>query len=183
MRAVNGASTEDPLRRLLAGTAGALRARRQLPPRDPRRASSRWLRPNWPDDLLLSVHRGRLVDALMHDVALRKEVRNRLSIPAMDDLASIASGSGAPTEVGELLAAAITAAEDPAAVLESAATDANPVVAGAAAPYLRGEAPLPLAGPRQPVATDKSSAAGVEREHQLRRRAREADQEAKSDGS
>ena len=53
MRAVIGASKRDPLSRLLAGTAGALRARQQLPARDPRRASSRWLRPNWPDAFLL----------------------------------------------------------------------------------------------------------------------------------
>src|SRR5260370_31497053 len=149
MRAVNGASREDPLRRLLAGTASALRTRGQLASRDPRRASSRWLRPNWPDDLLLSVHRGRLVDALMRDEALRKEVRDRLSIPTMDDLASIASGNPAPADVGELLAAAMAAADDPVAVLEAAATDANPTVADAAAPYPRGRAAVPPPRPRR----------------------------------
>ena len=54
MRKSTDGSTRDPLGRLLAGIAGALRARRQLPSRDPRRASSRWLRPNWPDELLVS---------------------------------------------------------------------------------------------------------------------------------
>ena len=110
MQAANGASKGDPMRRLLAGTVGALRARRQLPSRDPRRASSRWLHPGWPDDFLVSVHRGRLVDALMRDEALRKEVRDRLSITAMDDLAGIAS-AGVAGDAGELLTAAIAAAE------------------------------------------------------------------------
>ena len=151
MRRVIGGSKRDPLSRLLAGTADALRARQQLPARDPRRASSRWLRPNWPDALLLTVHRRRLVEALMRDEALRQEVRDRLRLPAVtalgSDLAGPGSGDRAPAEVAELLAAAIAAADDPVAVLESAATDPDPVVAGAAAPYLNGELSLPAANP------------------------------------
>jgi Cft2 family RNA processing exonuclease len=112
----------------------------------------------------------------MHDEALRHEVRERLSIPAVDDMAGIASGM--PADVDELLMAAIAAAEDPVAVLESAATDANPLVADAAAPYLRGQASVPLSGPRQAAGADKPSA-GTEREQQLRHRAQEANREAR----
>ena len=134
MRPVIGASKRDPLGRLLAGTAGALRARQQLPARDPRRASSRWLRPNWPDALLLTVHRRRLVEALMRDQALRQEVRDRLRLPVVTalaaDLAGAGSGDRMPEDASELLAAAIAAADDPVAVLESAATDPDPSVAG-----------------------------------------------------
>ena len=46
------------------------------------------------------------------------------------DLAGAGSGDRMPEEVGELLAAAIAAAADPVAVLESAATDPDPLVAG-----------------------------------------------------
>lgn len=151
MRAVTGASKRDPLSRLLAGTAGALRARQQLPARDPRRASSRWLRPNWPDALLLSIHRRRLVEALTRDEALRQEVRDRLRLAIATGLAADLAGPGSadrtPEDVGKVLAAAIAAADDPVAVLESAATDPDPVVASAAAPYLNGELSLPLQNP------------------------------------
>jgi Cft2 family RNA processing exonuclease len=118
------------------------------------------------------------VDALVRDAALRKEVRDRLSITAMADLAGIAS-DGAPADAVELLQAAIAAAEDPVAVVEAAATDANPVVADAAAPYLRGNAELPLPLQRQSVAPSEPNSAGVEHE-QLRRKVREADRETRS---
>src|SRR5258708_6427311 len=125
MRAVIGASKRDPLSRLLAATAGALRARQRLPARDPRRASSRWLRPNWPDAFLLSVHRRRLVDALMQDEALRQEVRDRLPLSVITalggDLTGPGSGDRTPPDVSELLAAAVAAAVAPAPLLCSAA--------------------------------------------------------------
>jgi Cft2 family RNA processing exonuclease len=184
MRAVIGVSKRDPLGRLLAGTAGALRARQQLPARDPRRASSRWLRPNWPDALLLTVHRRRLVEALMRDQALRQEVRDRLRLPVVTavgtDLAGPGSGGRMPEEVGELLAAAIAAADDPFAVLESVATDPDPVVAGSAAPYLNGELSLPAAEPRPAGAGGQPAAGAVDQNQKLRRRAHRAEDAAKS---
>src|SRR5260370_13042536 len=108
MRAVISARKRDPLSRMPAGTAGALRARQQLPARDPRRASSRWLRPNWPDAFLLGVHRRRLVEALTRDEALRQEVRDRLRLTAgtglAADLAGPGSGDRTPEHVAKLLA-------------------------------------------------------------------------------
>ena len=89
----------------------------------------------------------------MQDEALRQEVRDRLRLPVVTALGSDLTGPGlgdrTPEDVGELLAAAIAAADDPVAVLESAATDPDPVVAAAAAPYLNGELPLPAAEPRR----------------------------------
>jgi len=184
MRAVTGASERDPLSRLLAGTAGALRARRQLPARDPRRASSRWLRQSWPDEFLLGVHRRRLVDALMGDEALRQEVRDRLRLPVITapggGLSGPGSGDGTPADVSELLAAAIAAADDPVKVLESAATDPDPAVADAAAPYLKGELSLPAAEPRPAGPAGQPAAGTAGQDQKLRRRAREAEEAAKS---
>ena len=79
----------DPLRRALTGTVTALRERQHLPRRDQRRASALWLRPNWPDALVLSIHRNRLVEALAQDEALRREVRDLLKladVPAVEGL-------------------------------------------------------------------------------------------------
>src|SRR6266496_3662239 len=107
MQTVTGASKRDPLSRLLVGITGALRARQQLPARDPRRASSRWLQPNWPDAFLLRVHRSRLVDALMRDESLRREVHDRLRLPALTavgyDLTGPGSGDHASEDASELL--------------------------------------------------------------------------------
>ena len=65
----------------------------------------------------------------MQDEALRQEVRGRLRLPVITalgaDLTGPGSGDRAPAEVAELLAAAIAAADDPVAVLETAATDAR----------------------------------------------------------
>ena len=184
MQAVTDAGKRDPVNRLLAATAGALRARQQLPRRDPRRASSRWLQPNWPDAFLLRVHRGRLVDALMQDESLRQEVRDRLRLPAVtavgDDLTGPGSGDHAPEVASELLAAAIAAADDPVAVLESAATDPDPVVAAAAAPYLNGELPLPAAEPRAEGVDSKLGTGAADQNQKLRRRVRDAEEAAKS---
>jgi Cft2 family RNA processing exonuclease len=185
VRQVISGSKEDPLSRLLIGIAGALRARQQLPARDPRRATSRWLRPNWPDALLLAVHRRRLIDALLQDEALRQEVRSRLRLPAITTLGSDltgppGSGDRAPAEVAELLAAAIAAADDPLAMLETAATERDAIVVGAAAPYLKSELPLPAAEPR-PGSTDGQPASeAADQNQKLRRKAREADRVAKS---
>ncbi|HET6185539.1 MAG TPA: MBL fold metallo-hydrolase [Trebonia sp.] len=183
MRAV-GASERDPLSRLLAGTAGALRARRQLPARDARRASSRWLQPSWPDAFLLGVHRGRLVDALMRDEALRREVRDGLRLPVITapggGLTGQGSGDRTPADISELLAAAIAAADDPVTVLESAATDPDPMVAGAAAPYLKGELSLPVAEPRPTGPAGHPATGAADQDQKLRRRAREAEDAAKS---
>lgn len=184
MRPVIGASQRDRLSHLLAGTAGALRARQQLPARDPRKASSRWLRPNWPDEFLFGVHRRRLVDALMKDDALRQEVRDRLRLSVITalggDLTAPGSGNRTAAGVGDMLAAAIAAADDPVALLESVATDPDPVVAAAAGPYLKGELPLPVAEPRpsRPGGQPESKAAG--QNQKLRRRTREAEEAAKS---
>ena len=184
MRAVIDTSKRDPLSRLLAGTAGALRARQQLPASDPRRASSRWLRPNWPDAFLLSIHRRRLVEALTQDEALRQEVRERLRLAAdtelATDLAGPGSGDRTPEDAGKLIAAAIAAADDPVAVLESAATDPDPVVASAAAPYLNGELSLPAAEPRPAGAGGQPAAGAADQNQKLRRRAHQAEDAAKS---
>ena len=120
----------------------------------------------------------------MRDEALRQEVRSRLRLPVITTLGSDLTGSGsgdrAPAEVAELLAAAIAAADDPLAVLETAATERDPVVAGAVAPYLKGELPLPAAEPR-PGSTDGQPGPGAADQNQkLRRRAREAEGAAKS---
>jgi Cft2 family RNA processing exonuclease len=183
MGAVMSNSERDPLTRLLAGTAGALRARRHLPTRDPRRASSRWLQPNWPDALLLGVHRGRLVDALMRDEALRREVRDQLRLTAVTGLGDELTGSSfseqTPEDVSEVLAAVLAAANDPVAVLESAATDPNPLVAAAATPYLNGELPLPDAKPLALDADGQSGDQAADQNQKLRRRAREAEETAK----
>ena len=177
-------SERDPLNRLLTGTAGALRARQRLPARDPRRASSRWLRPNWPEAFLVGVHRRHLVDALIKDDALRQEVRGRLCLSVTaalaDDLAGPSSGDRTPADVCELLAAAIAAADDPVALLESAATDPNPVVAAAAAPYLKGELSLPMTEPRSAGPGGQQVASAADQNQKLRRRAREAEEAAKS---
>lgn len=177
MRAATSADKQDPLHRVLAGTADALRARQQLPARDPRKQSSRWLRPNWPDGFLVRVHRQHLVDILVQDSALRHEVRDRLRLPVpAGDLAG--SGGRTPEEVTELLAAVIAAADNPAVVIESAATDPDPVVAAAAAPYLRGKMTLPVpARPGDADARPGDDASGQNRE--LRRKVHEAEAAAK----
>ena len=94
----------------------------------------------------------------------------------MSDLTGSSSGDRASAEVSELLTAAIAAADDPVAVLESAATDKDPAVADAAAPYLRGDLSLP---PRERRPPDQPSAATADQDEKLRRRAREAQGTAK----
>jgi Cft2 family RNA processing exonuclease len=184
VRAVIGTSKQEPLNRLLAATAGALRARQQLPARDPRRASSSWLRPNWPDAFLLRIHRRHLVDALMRDKALREEVRDRLRLPVIGapggDLTRPGLHGRKSEDAGELLAAAIAAADDPVAMLESAATDPDPMVVSAAAPYLNGELPLPAARPRPADADDHRGTDGEDQDQKLRHRMREAEEAAKA---
>jgi hypothetical protein len=179
MQRVRGDSRRDPVRRVLVGTANALRARRQLPARDPRRASARWLRPNWPDALLLDIHRDRLIDALMRDKALRQEVRAQLRIPPTPTLGGELSEPSPedqmPASIPKRLADAIAAADDPVAILEAAATDQDPAVAVAAAPYLKGELPLPTM-----AAAPVHQTTSAEPDQELRRKVRESDERAKS---
>lgn len=175
------ANTREPLRRLLTATAAALRTRQQLPSRDSRKASSRWLRPNWPDAFVLSVHRLRLVAALMDDENLRQEVRDRLHLTGTVELDSELSGSGKRTSAdrGALLAAAIAAADDPSAIIEAAATNPDPLVAVLAAPYLRGELTLPMAPQKKASATSQLRSDAADQNLKLRRRVREAERAAR----
>jgi Cft2 family RNA processing exonuclease len=174
----------DPLSRLLVGTANALRARRRLPTRDPRRASSLWLRPNWPDALLLGVHRDRLVDALMQDEVLRQEVRDQLHLRALPALGGELSGLGpgdrTRAETSDRLAAAVAAADDPLAVIEATATEQDPTVAAAAAPYLKGELALPIAA--TPAVSPVPQPRSATPDQALRSKVREAEKNAKSLG-
>lgn len=170
----------DPLDGLLIGTARALRARRELPRRDPRRASALWVRPNWPDALLLRVHRGHLVDSLVQDVALREEVKDLLRLPTGAEASSQpVADDGTYADVSDRLAAAMAAAADPVAVLEAAATDPDAALSAAAAPYLRGELPLP-ATPQPTSPRGRPDPAATDRTDKLRARAREAERSAKS---
>jgi Cft2 family RNA processing exonuclease/cell division septum initiation protein DivIVA len=149
------ADDSRPARRLLIETAKALRARQGLPRRDPRRASSMWLRPNWPTGLLLGPHREHLVDALAADPALRQEVRARLGLgssPAISDARADGGGGRPVANAGERLAIALTMTADPRSVLEAAAVDPDPAIAAAAAPYLNGRLPVPAPRP-EPAAT------------------------------
>jgi Cft2 family RNA processing exonuclease len=120
----------------------------------------------------------------MRDASLRQEVRDRLRLPAVTavggDLTGPGSGDQAPEVISELLADAIAAADDPVAVLESAATDPDPVVAGAAAPYLNGELPLPAAEPQAEGVASKPGTGAAEQNRKLRRRVRDAEEAAKS---
>jgi Cft2 family RNA processing exonuclease len=169
-----------PANRLLMGTVAALRARRQLPRRDPRKTSARWLLPNWPDEMVISLHRRRLIEALTRDEALRREVRSMLRIALLDDLGGPGSGERAPGDAAELLAAAIAAANDPIAVMESAATDDNPEIAGAAAPYLAGDLSLPATTAGPPGSVGRQDSGNPERERELRHKAHEAAATVKS---
>lgn len=183
MRAANSASPQDPLRRLLTATAFALRVRRQLPVNDPRRASSQWLRPNWPDEFIFRFHREHLVDALLEDAALRQEVRDLLQLTAANPLGSdllSTAGDRSPENLSELVAAAISAADNPVAVLELAATEADPSVAGSTAQYLMGKLSLPAAEPSPASAGERRTTEARDLNARLRRRAREAEEAAKS---
>jgi hypothetical protein len=181
MRTVNASNKKDPASHLLAGIVAALRARRQLPRRDPRKGSARWLLPNWPDEMVVSLHRGRLIEALMQDEALRREVRGKLQIGSLDDLTGPGTARTGAAEVAEVLEAAINAAADPVAVLESAATDDDPAVVAAAAPYLRGDLSLPFteAIPSQRGPGNRDTGDG-ERNREQRRKSREAADTIKS---
>src|SRR6266568_2905894 len=173
--------TRDPLSRLLIGTANALRARRGLPRRDPRRTGSLWVRPNWPDALLLGVHRNRLVEALMQDAALREEVRDLLRLPrSVETPSQLEVDDGANTDISDRLAAAMAAATDPVAILEAAATDPDAALSAAASPYLRGELLLPAAVPQPTSPPGRPEPTATDRTEKLRARAREAERTAKS---
>jgi Cft2 family RNA processing exonuclease len=166
---------EDPLGRVLIETANALKARQRLHVRDPRRVGSTWLRPNWPDGLLLGIHRNRLVEALAQDGALRKEVRERLKLPTV----SVSSGapprgqeqhSPSAEDAAGLLAAEVATAGNPLELLEAAAVDPDPAFAAAASPYLSGELPIPIVVPRaaRPAADARPALPDPELRSQLR---------------
>lgn len=184
MQAPIGDGKQDPVNRLLAATVEALRARQRLPGRDPRRATSRWLRQSWPDAFIVGVHRGRLIDALMGDQALRGEVRDRLRLPVAgalgSDLTGLGSGELASGDVSKLFAGAIAAADDPVAVLESAATDPDPAVVAQAAPYLKGELPVPVAKARPAGISSEPGSEAADQKQKLRRRVKQAEEAAKS---
>ena len=173
----------DPLRRALTGTVTALRERQHLPRRDQRRASALWLRPNWPDALVLSIHRNRLVEALAQDEALRREVRDLLKladVPAVEGLRAHLDDGREPStvHVSEFLAAVLMATDDPVAVLEAAALDPDTRIATAATPYLSGRLPVPEPTPRIPASTPDSSV--VRPAADARRQVRVANDQAKS---
>jgi Cft2 family RNA processing exonuclease len=179
---VGGYKEGDPLRRVLTGTVTALRARQHLPRRDHRRAESLWVRPNWPDALLLSIHRNRLIGALAQDEALRGEVRDVLGLPDTPELATLRARIGEEgepsTSADELLTAAMTDMDDPVALLEAAALDPDAAIAKAVSPYLSGQLPVPAAAPRtlQSIPDIHTKVADPE----ARRRMREANTRAKS---
>jgi hypothetical protein len=89
------------------------------------------VQPNWPDEFLLHMHRSRLVDVLVGDQALRQEVRDRLRMPVSTALGAELARSGSrdctPVDVGQVLAAAIAAADDPVAVPESVNLNGAPL--------------------------------------------------------
>jgi Cft2 family RNA processing exonuclease len=80
-----------------------------------------------------------------------------------------------PASIPKRLADAIAAADDPVAILEAAATDQDPAVAVAAAPYLKGELPLPTM-----AAAPVHQTTSAEPDQELRRKVRESDERAKS---
>jgi Cft2 family RNA processing exonuclease len=183
VNAAIGDSKQDPLDRLLAATAGALRVRRSLPGRDPRRASSWWLRPNWPVVFIVRFHRGRLIDALIDDQALRQEVRDQLRLPAGGfgrDITQREMDEAGSRAIDELLAAAMAAADDPVAMLESAATDPDPLVVAWAAPYLRGDQSLPTERTRSTGAGSEPGTESADRDQELRSKARKAEESARA---
>jgi len=140
-----------------------------------------WVRPNWPDALLLGVHRNRLVEALMQDAALREEVRDLLRLPrSVETPSQLEVDDGANTDISDRLAAAMAAAADPVAILEAAATDPDAALSAAASPYLRGELLLPAAVPQQTSPPGRPEPAATDRTEKLRARAREAERAAKS---
>ena len=120
----------------------------------------------------------------MGDEALRQEVRDRLRLPVSTalgrELAGPGSGDRTPVDVGQVLAAAIAAADDPVAVLESAATDPDPLVAMRGGAVSKGRA-LPPGG-RTPAAgaNYRPGTDAADQNQKLRRRAREAEEAAKS---
>lgn len=173
----------DPLRRVLTGTVTALRERQHLPRRDQRRAGAMWLRPNWPDALLLSIHRNRLVEALAQDVALRREVRDLLKladVPAVEGLrARLDEGRGrSAVHVSEFLAAVLMATDDAIAVLEAAALDPDAAIAAAATPYLSGLLAVPETLPR--VLASAPNSPVLRPDAEARRQVRVANEQAKS---
>ncbi len=140
-----------------------------------------WVRPNWPDALLLGVHRNRLVEALMQDAALREEVRDLLRLPrSVETPSQLEVDDGANTDISDRLAAAMAAATDPVAILEAAATDPDAALSAAASPYLRGELLLPAAVPQPTSPPGRPEPTATDRTEKLRARAREAERTAKS---
>jgi len=142
-----------------------------------------WVRQNWPDAFLLSIHRNRLVEALANDKTLRSEVRDVLRLPDAPELGRLRAhladdGESLSEPVGELLATVMTATDDPVAVLEAAALDPDMAIASAASPYLSGQLPVPVAAP--PAVDSVPDARTRVPDSDRQRRAREANAQARS---
>lgn len=145
-----GHDRTDPGRRVLLAAAEVLRSWQasSRPSQRDHRASALWLRPNWPDALVLGPHRERLARQLADDRVLRQETRRRL-VPAPGDFQAIWSDGtpdgehAAAAWSAQHLGAALATSVDPQGLLEAASVADDPLVAAAAFPYLVREIPVP----------------------------------------
>jgi Cft2 family RNA processing exonuclease len=135
----------DPGRRVLLATAAAikLRQRRAGSRSHPRRAEALWLRANWPETLLLGIHRQRIGEQLAGDADLRRDVQDRLGLSLSPGLASVTSAA----DPASTLVTALRSAVNPRVVLEMAAVHPDERVARAAIPYLLNHLTLPAGTP------------------------------------
>lgn len=164
---VTDARSRPPDRRVLHATVTALKTRRGLPIRDPRRVSASWLRPNWPFAFVMNAHRDRVVQLLVDDADLRAEVRTLLGAGLLDDV-PLANPSVADLE------SQLADSVNPEVVLEAAATHPDTDIAGAAVPYLIGELSVPVPT-FSPVAAEPTRTAPTSNDAaQLRRQLRDA---------
>jgi Cft2 family RNA processing exonuclease len=159
---------DDPALRVILAIAAVLKTWQRLPARDPRLSAAQWLKPSWPNPLLLSApHRGHLVEQLGADPQLRDEVRQRLRIP-LEHTAALAQARGSRS-----LQDVLSDSDDPKAMLAAAAVHGDPAWADAAKPFLLLQVPVPRASAFvAPAPMPTSSPAPVQVDREAARRER-----------